>query len=196
MAEAIMPATEAAVATHDDERNSYELAFHVLPTVAEGEVSGVFELIKDIVTKEGGEIFGEEAPERVDLAYDIVEHVEGKNRAFHSAYFGWVRFRMASDTASKVLEAMKLQSEVLRHLLIKLTREEEQKPFYFHEAQKENKKVEVVEEKEVLTNSDGEGNTQVSEEKLDESLEKITEDTDVSKEKVDDGSIEEKKDEN
>ena len=38
MSENNMPAAEAA---------SYELAFHVLPTVAEGEVSAVFDKIKN-----------------------------------------------------------------------------------------------------------------------------------------------------
>ena len=90
-----MPAAEAAAATagSDDERGSYELAFHVLPTVAEGEVASVFETLKGIITKDGGEIFDEEAPERFDLAYEIVQNIEGKNRKFSSAYFGWVRFK-------------------------------------------------------------------------------------------------------
>jgi ribosomal protein S6 len=56
-----MPAAEANVELLN-EQNSYELAFHVLPTVAEGEVPSVFESIKSLITKDGGEIFDEEAP--------------------------------------------------------------------------------------------------------------------------------------
>ncbi|NIQ05862.1 MAG: 30S ribosomal protein S6, partial [Candidatus Korarchaeota archaeon] len=59
---------------------SYELAFHVLPTVAEGEVPTVFATIKDHITNNGGAIFDEEAPERFDLAYEIVKYLEGRNR--------------------------------------------------------------------------------------------------------------------
>ena len=190
MAETKMPAAEAAVATHEDEKNSYELAFHVLPTVAEGEVASVFESLKELVSNAKGELFDEEAPEHTQLAYDIVEHIEGKNRKFHSAYFGWVRFRAEGAAIEHIMEAVEGRKEVLRYLLIKLTRTEEEQPFRFHEAQKSHK-VETVEDKEVLTDASKETKSaEVSDEKLDLSLEKITEDEDVSDEKTD--SIEEK----
>ena len=83
MSKETMPAAEA---------QSYELAFHVLPTVAEGEVAEVFQTLKDLITKAGGELGVEEAPARFELAYEIVKHLEGRNRKFSSAYFGWVRF--------------------------------------------------------------------------------------------------------
>jgi len=185
MAETKMPAAEAAVAVHDDERNSYEFAFHVLPTVAEGEVASVFESLKELVSKNKGEIFDEESPERIDLAYDIVKYVEGKNRSFHSSYFGWIRFHMQSADVEAFLESVEGRSDVLRHLLIKLTKEEEAMPFRFHEARKE-RKIETIEEKEVLTEANTEKTDEpVSDEKLDESLERITDDTDVDPEKTD-----------
>jgi ribosomal protein S6 len=58
MSESQMPAAEA---------NSYELAFHVLPTVAEGEVAGVYTHLKTLIADAGGTITTEEAPERIDL---------------------------------------------------------------------------------------------------------------------------------
>ena len=53
------------------EVSSYELAFHILPTVAEGEVAKVSQQLKDIITKHGGEISLEEEPSRFDLAYEV-----------------------------------------------------------------------------------------------------------------------------
>ena len=123
-----MPAAEAA------ELNSYELAFHVLPTVAEGEVSGVLDSIKSLITKIGGEIFDEEAPERFDLAYEIVKHLEGKNRKFGSAYFGWVRFKTEATNIEELNEEMDANGNILRHMVIKLTKVEEENPFRFHES--------------------------------------------------------------
>lgn len=123
-----MPAVEAS------ERVSYELAFHVLPTIAEGEVPTVFENIKTALTKAGVEIIDEEAPERFDLAYEIVKYLEGRNRKFSSAYFGWVRFTAEPDQIDAVNEVVEGTSELLRHLLIKLTKVEEAHPFRFHEA--------------------------------------------------------------
>lgn len=184
MAENNMPATEAEGVVMDDlsasadERSSYELAFHILPTVAEGEVANVFATLQEVIQKAGGERFDDESPERVDLAYDIVKHIEGKNRKFHSAYFGWIRFHLPSDALEGIVEALEARPEILRYLLVKLTKEELQNPFYFHEARKEQR-VETVEETEVVPSEEA------STEKLDESPEKSDEDTDVSLEKTD-----------
>lgn len=177
MTETTMPAAEA---THDnfDERNSYEFAFHVLPTVAEGEVIGVFDALKAHITKVG-EIIGEEKPERIDLEYPIVMSMEGKNRKFTSAYFGWVRFKLAGDQIGDLVEELSSVTEILRHLLIKLTAQEEAHPFRFHENRKSVKMVEVVnEDAEILDESHvaNEESAEISEEALEESLEKITSD--------------------
>lgn len=183
MTETTMPASEAT--SNFDERNSYEFAFHVLPTVAEGEVAGVFETIKAHIAKIA-EITNEEAPERIDLAYPIVKSIEGKNRKFTSAYFGWVRFKLEADKLAELTEELGSVHTILRHLLIKLTALEEAHPFRFHENRKSVKMVEVVnEDGEVLdeVQTEVEENVEVSDEALDESLEKITKD-DVVEEKV------------
>ena len=133
MSEEKMPAIEANGA--EDERNSYEFAFHVLPTVAEGEVASAFETIKAHVARQG-EIIGEEAPERIDLVYPIVKSMEGKNRKFTSAYFGWVRFKLEGEKISDLSDELSQMNTLLRHLLIKLTALEESHPFRFHENRK------------------------------------------------------------
>ena len=141
MSETQMPAAEANVELLDNEMNSYELAFHVLPTVAEGEVPSVFDSIKSLITKDKGEIFDEEAPERFELAYEIVKHLEGKNRKFTSAYFGWVRFKAESGIIEPLLEEVAGRPDILRHILIKLSKVEEENPFRFHPALESFKKV-------------------------------------------------------
>jgi ribosomal protein S6 len=146
-----MPATEA-----NSEPNSYELAFHVLPTVAEGEVASVVEKIKSHITKAGGNITGEETPARFELAYEIEKHLEGRNRKFSSAYFGWIRFTVESsavETLTKEIEAMK---EILRSIVIKLTKVEEAHPFMFHESVTSNKMhtIEIDEVDSVSEDSD------------------------------------------
>ncbi len=128
-----MPAAEAVVET-GSETQAYELAFHVLPTVAEGEVAAVFDRIKSIITSAGGELTLEEAPARFDLAYEIVKFLEGRNRKFGSAYFGWVRFNAEANKIAEITEAVEGTKELLRHLLIRLTHTEEAHPFYFHPA--------------------------------------------------------------
>ena len=149
MAETTMPAAEVSTEVAQ-ERSTYELAFHVLPTVAEGEVPSVFDSIKALITKDGGEIFDEEAPERFDLAYEIEKHMEGKNRKFTSAYFGWVRFKIASEAIEALTEEVDGNTNILRHLLLKLTKAEEANPFRFHEALASQKMVSTVEESKVV----------------------------------------------
>jgi ribosomal protein S6 len=150
MSETTMPAAEATEAMLENEQNSYELAFHILPTVAEGEVQGVFDAIKALITKDGGQIFDEEAPLRFELAYEIVKHLEGKNRKFTSAYFGWARFKMSSDAVLKLQEEVEGRTDVLRYILIKLTKTEEENPFRFHEAIESFKMVTTIDEADLV----------------------------------------------
>ncbi|MDA8596982.1 30S ribosomal protein S6 [Candidatus Pacebacteria bacterium] len=165
MSETTMPAAEAAAATDSstDERSSYELAFHVLPTVAEGEVNNVYDAIKSAITDANGEIFDEEAPERFELAYEIVQNVEGKNRKFNSTYFGWVRFRVLSEEIAAITANIDGQAEVLRHLLLKLTKVEEENPYRFHEALKDQKQVTDIDENKLAAETPAPSET-VSEE--------------------------------
>jgi len=120
-----MPAADAA---------HYELAFHVLPTVAEGEVADVFTSLKSVIEKAGGTVTTEEEPKRFDLAYEIVKYLEGRNRKFTSAYFGWVRFTLEPAKIEEVTEAVEGTNQLLRHLLIRLTKMEEANTFMFHES--------------------------------------------------------------
>jgi ribosomal protein S6 len=133
MTETNMPAVEAAVGD-ERELTSYELAFHILPTIAEGEVKNVFDTLKANISKLGGAIVIEEAPARFDLAYEIVQYLEGKNRKFKSAYFGWVRFDIEAGKIAEVTEVVEHTKEILRHLLIRLTKVEQENPFFFHPA--------------------------------------------------------------
>lgn len=146
MSETKMPATEAN--TNEQELVSYEFAFHILPTVAEGEVTNVFDKLKNHITKVGGEITDEEAPKRFDLAYEIVKYLEGKNRKFGSAYFGWVRFRLSSKALNELTETLDETKEILRFLLIKLSRVEEQNPFRFHDSLV-NKQVRIIADEDI-----------------------------------------------
>ena len=134
MSETNMPAAEAGVEANERELASYELAFHVLPTVAEGEVATVFQRLRDSITNSGGEITTDEAPVRFDLAYEIVKYLEGRNRKFDSAYFGWIRFKVEPAAIEAIKDEVEGVKELLRHLLIKLTKSEEENPFSFAKA--------------------------------------------------------------
>ncbi len=177
-----MPAVEAENVEMDvEDTQSYELAFHVLPTIAEGEVEGIFAQIKDAINKNGGEVFDEEAPERFELAYEVEKHLEGKNRKFRSGYFGWVRFKALPEGAVKINAEIDHNNSILRHLLVKLTRVEEENPFRFHDAIRSEKQVTTVGESDVIPDfssandeeapEETEEGGEVDEEALDKALE-------------------------
>ena len=134
MSDTQMPAIEAEVRTDEQEIASYELAYHILPTVAEGEVVAVSDSLKDLITKATGQIFDEEVAERFELAYEVDKYLEGKYRKFTSAYFGWIRFHLAPCALAGVTEAVEEHKLVLRSLMVRLTKVEEASPFRFHDA--------------------------------------------------------------
>jgi ribosomal protein S6 len=133
MSDTNMPVTEA-VTGDERELATYELAYHVLPTVAEGEVDTVTAEIKAFITKAGGEIFDEEEADRFELAYEIEKYLEGRYRRFSSAYFGWVRFRVEGAQLATITEEVEEHKSILRTLVVRLTKTEEANPFRFHEA--------------------------------------------------------------
>jgi ribosomal protein S6 len=134
MSESNMPVTEAVHGADERELITYELAYHVLPTVAEGEVDAVTTDIKNLITKAGGQIVNEEAAERFELAYEISKYLEGRYRRFSSAYFGWIRFTLDAAQLAAVNEEVEAHKSILRTLTIRLTKAEEQNPFSFHES--------------------------------------------------------------
>jgi ribosomal protein S6 len=139
-----MPAADAA---------HYELAFHVLPTVAEGEVADVFASLKSVIEKAGGTVTTQEEPKRFDLAYEIIKYLEGRNRKFTSAYFGWIRFTLVPAQLVEITEELEGENRILRHLLIRLNKMEEANPFMFHESLNESQ-VAVEQDEEATDEAD------------------------------------------
>ncbi len=167
-----MPVTEA-VSTTEREPVAYELAYHVLPTVAEGEVDSVIADLKQSITKAGGQIFDEEDADRFELAYEIEKYLEGRYRRFSSAYFGWMRFRLNPTALAAVVEEVETHKSILRSLTIRLTKAEEAAPFRFHEALADTKVRTIIADEEVV-----EGAAEVEGEVVDA----IVEETDVKAE--------------
>ena len=182
MSENTMPAAEAAAVADERELARYELAFHVLPTVAEGEVTNTVDAIKGHITKAGGEVFDEETPQRFDLAYEIVKHLESKNRAFTSAYFGWIRFTMDADIIEQVMAEVADEKALLRHLLIRLTKVEEENPFRFHEAL-ETPMVRDIDSETESSDENSKDTSEAAEQSTDETEKETDPDEDKSDEK-------------
>ena len=173
MPEETIPAIDTQDEDMTDEVVHYECAFHILPTVADEEVQSVVDGLQLLVTRSGGSVIGAEVSERYDLAYEIAKAVAGVNRRFNAAHFGWMRFTLAPSSLDAVIVEVKQKPEILRYLVIRLTREEAQKPFSILDAsrarEQANDKSTIIERE-----ARGEETGEVSEGLLDESLEKLT----------------------
>ncbi len=129
MADETMPAVDVQEDAITDDVAAYECAFHILPTIADEEVPSVVDKLKSLVARSGGTMTDEEVSERYDLAYEITKQIDGAHRRFNAAHFGWVRFTLTPAALPTVTEEMAHMPEILRYLVIRLTREEAQKPF-------------------------------------------------------------------
>lgn len=154
-----MPATEA----HEEGVMTYECAFHILPTVAEGEVEGVVANIKTHIEASGGSITDEEVPVRYNLAYEIQKSIDGKYHRFVTSYFGWVRFTLSNDALAALEEKLEGEGNMLRYMVVRLSREDIARPHRVAEDLKEETPEEasdtpaVPEDGAISAGSDDEG---------------------------------------
>jgi len=134
-ADSVVPTAEAPEEADDAvETAFYECAFHILPTVADAEAPSVFRKVKSLIAQAGGAVTEEEIAGQRDLAYEIVKQVGGTNRKFNAAHFCWVRCTLAPAALPALVEEIGRMPEVLRHLVIRLTRDEARRPFFMREA--------------------------------------------------------------
>jgi ribosomal protein S6 len=108
-----------------DTRTLYEVGYHLVPTVEESSLGTIVDALKAEIAKAGGEIVGQEAPEKMTLSYVIERAVSGKREKYTESYFGWVRFRAAERAGIPGLEAfIRGNKNILRYLLIETLPEE------------------------------------------------------------------------
>ena len=173
MPDEMMPAIEVQEDESADEAVAYECAFHILPTIADEEVSGVVQRLKDGITRLGGAVTDEEVSERYNLAYEIVSHREGSNRRFNAAHFGWVRFTLTPSALFTYRDELMHMPELLRFLATRLTPQEQAQPFSIFETHRAQARINA-ERATSAREARGEVEGEVSEELLDQELEKIT----------------------
>ena len=128
-------ASKTAIEANEDmmrDAHTYEFAFHILPTVAGTEVADVVKGLTDQIEADGATITDSEFPERIELAYEIDKVIDGVHKRFHSAYFGWVRMTIQAEGLTRFQEELAHNANVLRSLIVKLSKEEIETPFKYH----------------------------------------------------------------
>jgi ribosomal protein S6 len=101
----------------------YEIGFHLVPTIPEDSVAKEVDIIKALVTKEGGTFISEGFPTLQNLAYAISKTVKAQKSKYSKAYFGWVKFSVSPEGILNVKRALESSDVILRYLIISTVKE-------------------------------------------------------------------------
>jgi ribosomal protein S6 len=101
----------------------YELGFHLLPSVAEEELSKEVAKIHSVISELEGNLISEGVPSMRQLVYEITKKIGTKNTKFGKAYFGWIKFEMNRANSLLLKTKMDNMENVLRFIIVKTVRE-------------------------------------------------------------------------
>lgn len=104
----------------NDEVRLYELGINLISTQEEKILSD-FEVVKNIIKTQSGEVKSESTPVAIPLAYTMFKNVDSKNIRYTSAAFGWVKFVVTPDKIELIKEELDLNSDILRYVILKTT---------------------------------------------------------------------------
>lgn len=91
---------------------SYELGFHLLPEIEEGQLAGKTQEIEGVITKLGGAVINSRQPKKQHLSYPI-DHQK-------YSYFGVINFKLPAGVSDQLRDTLKLDEAVLRSLILKV----------------------------------------------------------------------------
>lgn len=120
----VMEMTQADTAAEAAVSRVYELGYHIIPTVQEGDVEGIVTTIRGLIEKAGGSFIAEGAPTLMKLAYEMESREGDKNVRHDRGYFGWIKFEASPEAAESIDEALNQDGKVLRHIVFKTVRED------------------------------------------------------------------------
>jgi small subunit ribosomal protein S6 len=89
----------------------YELVFIARPDLEEEGLADAREYVNNLITSRGGEVVAEDVWGRRRLAYAIADHLEG--------HYVLLRFELDPPHLPELERLMRLDSRVIRHLLVR-----------------------------------------------------------------------------
>jgi len=152
-----------------NELQIYEIGYHILPTVADGDLAAEVSKIHGLITKAGGTVLSDAFPEVVNLAYEISKRTETKQAKFNRAYFGWVKFEVERANLAAIEAGLKANPQVLRFLTVKTVKEN---TLYVPKVMSVRRE-EVAPETLVSSTEERTEKTPASEEEIDKSIDEL-----------------------
>src|SRR5665213_445226 len=104
-----------------EKKTTYEVGFHLIPTLSEAQVAEALEAVRAVLVKEGAEALGEQAPERMTLAYRIERSISGKREKYTESYFGWIKFTAERGVIPVLSAAYTNTHNILRFIIVETT---------------------------------------------------------------------------
>lgn len=105
------------------EQMVYELGYLVVPNLSEEDVAIFYSDIKNMINSFDGEVFSDEIPKLINLAYPMVKIVTNVRNKFDTAYFGWMKFDMDTQKLLEFKKKLDLEPRLVRFLIIKTIKE-------------------------------------------------------------------------
>jgi ribosomal protein S6 len=137
----------------------YEVGYLLVPTLSEEQVPAVYTSLKDLIASLNGQFISDEMPKMIPLAYTMLKVVQNVRSKFDSAYFGWVKFEMDTESILELKKKLDLDPNIIRFLITKTVKENTLSPKKFVSkeggarrkttAKKENTEEVVLDEKEI-----------------------------------------------
>ncbi|MEK7190168.1 MAG: 30S ribosomal protein S6 [Patescibacteria group bacterium] len=101
----------------------YELGYLLAPTIPEADVPVQYGNLKELVASLKGVVISDEMPKMIPLAYLMVKTVANVRGKFKTAYFGWIKFTMATDAVLELKKKLDLDPNFIRFLILKTVKE-------------------------------------------------------------------------
>ena len=101
----------------------YEIGYLLLPTVAEEHLASEVQTIKSIIEKYEGAFITEDFPKLRQLSYTMRKASTGQILKFDKAYFGWIKFEIASSAIQVIQKELEKNANILRVMIINTVRE-------------------------------------------------------------------------
>ena len=145
------------------EKSNYELAFHLSPNTEESALEQARQELEGYIAEAGGSIGYVRKPERTHLSYPIKKN--------SNSFFAYVHFSMVDkDGLVKVEDKLKLDTRVLRYLLLKTESDAEKAKSIARKAKSSIRRERRTEKQPVKKA------TEQEKKEIDEKLEKLIED--------------------
>ena len=109
--------------TNEGKVKVYELGYLLVPTIAEENVAGEAQTIKNSIESKGATFITEDSPKLRPLAYEMTKSLGSQRAKYDKGYFGWIKFEMEPKSAPELKVVLDKNAMILRSMLIETVRE-------------------------------------------------------------------------